>query len=396
MQIARNQAEERFNSLPFPSPKDENFRFTPLEYRPLASEVTTGTAMPASISTLDTEEACLLVVDGEEAVSHGQCPGMLVTDLLRAATLSSEAVRLRLKNDDLFRDDKFAQLSAARWKNGAFVHVQAGVKAAKPIRILTGAPTAEEHYRNLIILEEGAEAVVIQEGWSDGAARFLGELTEVKLGRNSKLHWVALQQYGETTEALIRQRVEIGEGAELRFTPLHLGSRIVQMRQEVHLAGEGAQFETQGAARGDRHQHFDLWLDIRHEKARTRSHMDYWFVMAGKAKGVFNGQVEVKTDAPDCESSQRSKTLLLGSGSVHSIPKLIIKTDAVKCSHGASVSSVSFEQLHYLQSRGIPRAEAERMIVRGFTETVMDRFPTETLRGRAEAILDAKQGGSYD
>ena len=80
---------------------------------------------------------------------------------------------------------------------------------------------------------------------------------------------------------------------------------------------------------------------------------------------------------------------------VHAIPKLIIKTDAVKASHGASVSSVSFEQLHYLQSRGIPRAEAERMIVRGFTEGVVERLPGEDLQGRADALLDQKQGGSH-
>ncbi len=397
MQIARNQAEERFRSLPFPSTKDENFRFTPLDYQGRAGEPgASAPALPAAIGTLDAEEDALLVIQGEEAVLQGKAPGVLFTDLLRAATLSADAVRGRLKGDDLFRDDKFAQLSAARWKNGAFVHVPAGARLAKPIRFVTTVPSTEEHYRHVIVVEEGAEAVVIQEGWSDAAARFLGEITEVKLGRNSKLHWIVLQQYGESTEAILRQRVELGEGAELRFTPLHLGGRLVQVRQETHLAGESSSFETQGAARGDQHQHFDFWLDVRHASPRSRSKMDYWFVMAGKAKGVFNGQVEVKPNAADCESSQRSKTLLLGSGSVHSIPKLIIKTDAVKCSHGASVSSVSFEQLHYLQSRGIPRVEAERMIVRGFTETVMERFPTESLRGRAEALLDVKQGGAYD
>jgi Fe-S cluster assembly protein SufD len=87
--------------------------------------------------------------------------------------------------------------------------------------------------------------------------------------------------------------------------------------------------------------------------------------------------------------------LLLGSGTVHSIPKLLIKTDAVKASHGASVATVSGEQLHYLQSRGITRADAEQMIVRGFTQGVVERLPTESLRGRAGALLDKKQGGVH-
>ena len=80
--------------------------------------------------------------------------------------------------------------------------------------------------------------------------------------------------------------------------------------------------------------------------------------------------------------------------SVHAIPRLLIATDAVKAAHGASVSSVNPEQLHYLQSRGIPRAEGEKMIVRGFTEGVLERFPAGAVQARAEALLEAKQGGA--
>jgi len=397
LNIARNQAEERFRSLPFPSGKDENFRFTNLEYRDANDTKAAGgaslapTPLPLEITALDCDESALLLLNGEDAVYSGTSAGLLFTDILRAATLGSESIRSRLKDSELFRDDKFAQLSSARWKNGAFLHVPAGVRQAKAIRFVTNAQAGEDHFRHLIVLEEGAEAVIIQESWSDEAERFLGELTEVRLGRNSRLHWVVLQHLGANTSATIRQRLELQEGAELRYTPLHVGGKVVQTRQETHLA-KSSFLDTQGAARGDGHQHFDFWIDVKHEGTRSRSDMDYWYVMAGNSKGVFNAQVEVKKNALECESSQRSKTLLLGSGSVHSIPKLIIKTDAVKAAHGASVSSVNFEQLHYLQSRGIPRTEAEKMITRGFTEVVVDRFPHAGLQARAEALLDKKQG----
>lgn len=391
LNIARNQAEERYRSLPFPTGKDENFLFTPLGYKEAEGAAIVSAEMPPTIGTLDAGEGSLLILSGEEAVCLGATPGILFTDILRSATLGSESIRTRLRDPDLFREDKFAQLTSARWKNGAFVHVPAGVRLAKPVRFVTNAQAAEEHFRHLIILEEGAEAVLIQESWSDGIPRFVGELTEIRLGRNSRLHWIVLQQFGLATESVARQRIDLGEGSELIFTPLHVGGKMMQTRQETHL-GKGAALDTQGAARGDGEQHFDFWLDVRHEGSHSRSVMDYWYVMAARSKGVFNAQVEVKKQALECESSQRSKTLLLGSGSVHSIPKLIIKTDAVKAAHGASVSSVSHEQLHYLQSRGIPKAEAESMIVRGFTEVVLDRFPPG-IQARAEALLDGKQGG---
>lgn len=392
LNIARNQAEERFRSLPFPTGKDENFRFTALEFIEGRSAAGSASGLPPEISALDADETALLLLNGEDAACSPATSGFLFTDLLRAATLGSENVRVRLRDAELFREDKYAQLSAARWKNGAFVHVPAGVKLAKPIRFVAHAQEAEEHFRHLIMLEEGAEATIIQEGWSDEAARFVSELTELRLGRNSRLHWIVLQGYGGGTVAALRQRLDLQEGAELKFSALHVGGKTVQTRQEAHL-GARSLLDAQAAARGDAQQHFDFWLDVRHEGSKSRSAMDYWYVMAEKARGVFNAQVEVKPDAADCESSQRSKTLLLGSGSVHSIPKLIIKTDAVKAAHGASVSSVNFEQLHYLQSRGIPRHDAERMIVRGFTEVVLDRFPSAGLQARSEALLDAKRGG---
>jgi Fe-S cluster assembly protein SufD len=121
--------------------------------------------------------------------------------------------------------------------------------------------------------------------------------------------------------------------------------------------------------------------------------MEMGFVMGDSSRAVFNGLIQVRKGTNDCNSNQRSKSLLLGGkATVHAIPKLIIQTDAVKCSHGASVSSVNPEQIHYLQSRGISRSEAESMIIRGFTEPVLERLPTEGLAARAEAALDQKRG----
>jgi Fe-S cluster assembly protein SufD len=331
---------------------------------------------------------------GETAVFEGNAAGIQFTDLKRAALLNSEWIRAHFRDGALFSDDKFAQLARARWKNGALLHIPAGAKPEKALRFVAAPETAEEHFRHLIVLEEGAEAVVVQESWSDEGARFVGELTEIRLGRNSKLHWVVLQQFGAATEAWLRQRLDLAEGAELRITALHLGGKLLQVRQEAHLAAKGAALEAKVAARGDLNQHFDFWMDVRHEGSRSQSAMDFWFVMADRAKAVFNGQVDVAPDALECDASQRSKSLLLGEkASVHAIPKLLIRTDAVKCSHGASVSSVSPEQLHYLQSRGIPRSEAEQMIVRGFTEPVVSRMPGAGLQARADRGLDAKHGG---
>jgi Fe-S cluster assembly protein SufD len=391
LKIARNQAEERFRSLPAPTAKDENYRFSAVALPETVAAIAAKTGIPPGLSALDEEEAALLVLSGEEAGFQGELPGAMFTDLERAVFLGLDFVRSRV-TQDLFPQDKFAQLTAARWKNGAFLHVPAGVKLPKPVRSLYFASGGEEHFRNLIALEDGAEAVFVQE-WASENAGFVSELTEVRLGKGAKLHWVILQNLEVSARAVARQKVELSQGAQLKITPLHLGGASMQLRQKNTLGAE-AVLELQGAARASGSQQMDFWLDVDHQGSHSRSEVSCFFVMGGQSKGVFNGLIQIHKQALDCEAAQKSKSLLLSAkATVHAIPKLIIQTDAVKCSHGASVSSVNPEQVHYLQSRGIPKREAERMIVRGFTEPVLERLPAEGLLGRAEAALDAKEGG---
>jgi len=393
LEIARNHAEERYRSLPMPTMKDEAFRFTPMSDWEGPAALEPDAAVASELSSLEGEEAALLSLHGEEATFAGSAAGFVFTDLFKAVLLGVDQVRTRL-GDHLFPQDKFAQLTSARWRNGAYLHVPAGVKLTLPVRAASVMNSAEEHSRHLIVLEEGAEATFVHEAWSPEGDRLATELTEVRLGKNAKLHWVQLQRYGSGTKAMVRQRIELGENAELKLTPVHLGGGKIQVRQDIILNGEGANLEVEGAARGSGTQHFDFWMDVDHAAPKAKSNTNFWFVMGDASRAIFNGLIHIRKHAFDSDAGQRAKSLLLGTkATVHAIPKLIIQTDAVKCTHGASVSSVNPEQVHYLQSRGISKPEAERMIVRGFTEPVLVRLPTEELQARAEAALDRKQGG---
>lgn len=396
LEISRNQAEERFRSLPTPSLKDENFRNTSLSEMNFGgkAEVLSDIAVPVELSQLQADESALLSFIGEEATLSGKVTGVVFDDLERLAVVGNQAVRQAFRDSTSFRDDKFAQLTAARWKNGAFLHVSAGVKLTHPVRIASSPSENESHSRHLVLLEEGAEAVLFLESWSGEKETFVGEMLELRLAKDAKLHLVTLQRFGSATQAMLRQRAELGEGAELKITSLHFGGRKTQLRQQVDLLGEGSLCHIEAASYGMRDQHFDFWLDMNHKAPKTLSEMNYWFVMNERARAVFNGLIQIAPKSTDCVANQKSKSLLIGNkATVNSIPKLIIQNDAVKCSHGASISSVNAEQVHYLRSRGITKREAERMIIRGFAEHVLDRIPGESFHSRASAELDAKERG---
>ncbi len=381
LQITRNQAEEKFRSLPEPTGKDENFRFTQIPLPNL------GEAIESKAQDLGGEEKANLFLNQVQADKKGETVGIF-SDLPRALTLNTDLVKQKWKQD-AFANDKYSQLIFARWKNGTFYHVPSGMKD-EPVRTHSFVSKGENYYRHLIVLEDGAEATWIQESSGTEDEAFLGEFVEIQLGKNAKLHWVQLQRLGGNTRSVLRQRVVAGEGSKLKMTPLFVGGSQGQLRLESQLM-ENAEVELFGAARGEGNQHFDFWVDVLHLGSRSKSQMNFHFVMGGGSKGIFNGLIHIPKNSLGCEASQKSKTLLMGAKStVHAIPKLIIQTDQVKCSHGASVSTVNPEQLHYLRSRGISATEAEKMIVAGFTEPVLERFPLESLQGRAEAALGRK------
>lgn len=396
LEISRNQAEERFRALPLPSAKDENFRNTAVsEFKfGLEPKAIDDFGPPVELTQKQADEMALLSFEGERARIEGQVPGVLFDELDKLVLGNVDVVKHALRDSHAFREDKFAQLTAARWTNGAFLHVPAGVKVAQPIRISLSLSQTENHHRHVIMLEAGAEATVFLEAWSGEKEIFLGELLEIRLAKEAKLHLVTLQNLGAATQAMLRQNAEVKEDAELRVTALHFGGRRSQLRQQVEMSGAGAIFHNEAASYGIRDQHFDFWLDTHHRAPNTTSEMNYWFVMNERARAVFNGMIRIDRNCPEVTANQKSKSLLIGGkATVNSNPKLIIQTDAVKCAHGASISSVNPEQVHYLRSRGITRAEAERMIIRGFAEHVLDRIPGESFHQRASAALDRKEGG---
>jgi len=154
-----------------------------------------------------------------------------------------------------------------------------------------------------------------------------------------------------------------------------------QYRLESECKGTGSDMKILSATRGSESQHFDFWTTTTHQASHTTSSMDHWAVMGDKARAVFNGKISIPHTATHTDAYQKNRNLLLSPQAViDALPKLEIATDEVKCAHGASIAPVSDEQMYYLQSRGITRAEAESMIVDGFTEPALQKIKDLTLR----------------
>jgi Fe-S cluster assembly protein SufD len=160
---------------------------------------------------------------------------------------------------------------------------------------------------------------------------------------------------------------------------------------ETKLAGRGSSAKVTGAYAGDGTQHLDYDTTQEHAAEDTTSDLAFRGVLAERATAVWRGMIRVEKDAQGTNAYQECRNLML-SPTTHAvpIPGLEILANDVRCTHGATVGRVNREDLFYLMSRGLTRPEAERLVVRGFFQSVLDRIELEPVREAVTAALEAR------
>jgi Fe-S cluster assembly protein SufD len=325
-------------------------------------------------------------------------PGSVERDGAEPLDATSEVVRERL-GTVVDANDPFVARNAAGWSEGALVHVPAGDALDEPVRIEVrpGPDGTRLDWRTLIVLEEGAEAEVWEEYGAGGPGLFNG-VTEIVLGPGANLRYVCRQQLPETTWVFATQRAEIGRDASLEWVALGFGSGRGKVRMETKLGGRGSSAKVTGVYVGHGRQHLDYDTTQEHAAPNTTSDLAFRGVLDGRSTAVWRGMIRVDPGAQQTDAFQESRNLLL-SGRAHAdaIPGLEIEANDVRCTHAAAVAQVDREQLHYLRSHGLPEPVAQRLIIDGFLQALVERVPggelrealSESLERRLAEILDS-------
>lgn len=326
-----------------------------------------------------------------------QKQGVIVCSLDRAAREHEALLAPRfgsLLSDDF---DWYAAAGATLRGGGAFVYVPDGVEAALPIRLFQwidgGGVLAAP--RTVIVLGRGARATVIEEQLSatgEAVSAHLGG-TEVFLGEDAKLVCGQLQDWSRNVFHYSNQRVRLDRNSELHWIQTMIGGRNVKMNAYFDLAGPGAQAFVHGFMFGDQKQHFHLHTLQRHLLDHCTSDLLIKSCLKDRARSVYQGLIQVSEGAQRTDAYQANRNLLLSeTARADSIPGLEILANDVRCTHGATIGHVDDEQMHYLMSRGLPRSEAQRLIVEGFFAPVLDRIPLESVRTQLTHEIARKIG----
>jgi len=316
--------------------------------------------------------------------------GVMLVDLHTAARDYGRMVEAHLGKPTATTFGKFEALNAALWQAGAFLHIPRNVVIKEPIHItIAGANgTAFLAPRVLLVLEQGAQATVVNEYVSARDAQFdVNTAVEAVVGSDAHLRLVTIQHWGERVTSYFSQRATLARDATLLGVWAGLGAGLSKADLGARLDGKGADVKMLGMSFGQRDQHFDQHTLHDHRAANTTSDLDFKIVLKDRAQSAYTGLIRIEPHATNCEAFQENRNLLLSDGTrADTIPELEILNDEVRCSHGATIGPLDEEQLHYLAARGIPRDEAIRMVVSGFVEPTLLEMP-EDLRERLRSYV---------
>jgi len=398
---ARQQALERFRAIGFPKPREEDWKYTrvaPIERRAFAAPSPGASADPAPFLLPPEVGAHQIVfVDGHfrEELSRpaALADGAQVMSLAAALAAEGGALAPYLAGGEE-HPNGFSALNAAFAADGVVLRLADGVRLEAPVHLLflaSGSADTIAHPRIIVDAGRGARAVVLEHyACAAGAAYFHNVVTQVSLAEQARVEHYKLQR--ESSSAFHVARMDVHQQAGSRFVShsVSLGAALSRHDIDVTLDAPHASCALNGLYFGRGRQHVDYHTRVEHAKPDCASSEDYRGILAGRARGVFNGRVHVHPHAQRTDASQSNRNLLLSrDAEVDTKPQLEIFADDVKCSHGATVGQLDERMIFYLRSRGLDETAARGLLTYGFARDLVDRMDIEAVREAvAEALLE--------
>jgi Fe-S cluster assembly protein SufD len=323
--------------------------------------------------------------------------GVIFTDLITAEQKYPDLIIKMIGKTVNVEEGKFAALAGVFAQNGVVLYVPKGVTVEEPLHSVLWGPGADlAHISHILVLvDEGASVTYVHESASpDDPQRsnsMHAGIVEIQVMQDASLKFVELQSWGRQVWNFSHERIRVERGGNLDWIFGAIGSRLTKNFSELDLAGEGAQGRMSGFYFTDGNQHLDHDTQQNHLAPHTTSDLLFKGALKGKSRSVWQGMIYVAPGAQKTDGYQANRNLVLSDAArADSIPGLEILADDVRCTHGATVGKLEQEPLFYLKSRGIPQAEAEKMVVEGFFDPIFQRIPFEGVRERFQQYIADK------
>jgi Fe-S cluster assembly protein SufD len=401
-------AWEQFTKIPLPARTDEHWRFANVK------DLDLGAYTPAQPIDDATRDDLLARSRGVDKVAGRM---VFANDQLLSREIASDALKQLgvvwlpleqalaerpdlmqqyfMREEAILGGQKFAALHASQVRTGTLLHVPRGVEIDLPIEAFhwLHGNNGSCFPHTLIIAEERSRVTFVDyyESADMNAPGLACAVNDLWLGAGANVTYVCAQNWSQQALAFQINATVVGRDAQARSLFAQLGTRHLRSESVSHLRGAGGRSDMLAITVADNAQEIDARTFQIHEAPNTASDLLYKNSLDDSARTIFSGLIRVEPGAHQTDAYQKVRNLLLSDeAEANSAPGLEIEANDVRCTHGATSGQIEQEELFYLMSRGISKRAAQKLIVHGFLQEVIDRLDQPAIGARLARMVQAK------
>lgn len=372
----RQLAWAAFEVAGLPTTSDEVWRYAPLndfvlDNFSVVNEPSSRTDSLFAAQLCERAGLVVRVVDGFCVNTGQRTDGVSVEVVESSQSLAGTTLTSR------YESDTFAILNSALAPATTVIRVAPDVNVAEPIIVLNVANATSSFSRTQIVLGRGASATIV-EYFEGGADALVVPLSEYEVGDNASLQLITYQRLDQSAWHVARTTGFLSRDARLRQAVVGIGAHYNRSRNDAEMQGAGSENELRTTFLGSGAQVHDFRTHQLHTGVRSRSTLLSKGAVADQSRSVYTGLIEIEKGAKRTDARQTNHNLLLSPAAhADSVPNLDIRENDVMCAHASSVGPLDELQRWYLESRGVSREDAERLMIQGFFYEMLANLPPQ-------------------
>lgn len=404
----RSKAIADFETQGFPTKNNEEWKYTSLKSI-LKNDYTVFPKNDAVVELKDVKKYFLHEIDSYKIVFIDGIYSSFLSETTHEGMdicLMSSALKkpkYKIIIDHYFnkianRSESITSLNTAFSRQGAYIHIPKNTIVPKPIQIIHFSTKNEKNVllqpRNLIVVDENSHVQIIErhQSLSDDTV-LTNSVTEIFANKRAIVDYYKIQNDKENASLIDQTFVQQKEHSNVAINTFSFGGKLTRNHLEFHQEGERIDSNLNGISIIGNKQLVDNHTTVFHKYPNCESHELYKGIYSDAATGVFNGKVIVNKEAQKTNAFQQNNNILIGEkATINTKPQLEIFADDVKCSHGCTIGQLDDDALFYMQQRGIPRNEAQGLLLYAFCNDVVEKIKIPELKVRITKLIALKLG----
>jgi Fe-S cluster assembly protein SufD len=328
--------------------------------------------------------------------------GVILCSLEQAAELHPDLFNAWYSRRLPIDRHKLEAANAAFWTGGAFLHVPAGLAVEHPFEIVYAIdrPGLAQYGRTLVVGGPGSDFKLHEYDLAedfDGQSLHAGAF-ELYLQEGARCRVAQVQDWGKGEVFDVSTRfVQVGRDAYCHWLPSLLGGHLVRQHLELAVSEKGGDMAFRGIFFAEEDEHLDVFAADLHETGPSGGDVHWRGAAAGNSRASFEGLIQIDPGAQQTHTYLQIHTMMLSpKARIDAIPSVLVSSDDVSASHGGTVGELDEALIFYMQSRGLDRATAVRIIVEGFFEPLISQLADEPLQELIRAKVERKLASARD